>query len=373
MAQSSHRDDFFQTTTSLQETRRKAEKSSNTEGNPIKLQSKLLAIAPDPRSPGAVYVAESAGLLRKVVLETGKTTALYKGPTAPLTSICFSPDGATVFAGCWDKTIWSWDVASRTPKQKYQGHTDFVKTLISVRIGNDDLLVSGGADADIIVWNIHTGERLHVFQDYIRGVLDLAIDPMISDEDPAQITVFSSSSDRSIRRFRLSSPLKEQTQSDPILEHETSVNKLFFDADGDLWTASSDKTAKCLSRESKWKADTTLQHPDFVRDVVVHEQGGWVVTACRDEEVRVWNRATEKLHHTYSGHFEEVTGLLLVGATVVSISIDATIRQWSLDQAQLEVAKAKAEGSLQEEEVKNPQEALTEEEERELAELMGDD
>ena len=25
--------------------------------------------------------------------------------------------------------------------------------------------------------------------------------------------------------------------------------------------------------------------------LVVYEQGGWVITACRDEEVRVWNRA----------------------------------------------------------------------------------
>ncbi|KKZ61972.1 hypothetical protein EMCG_03529 [[Emmonsia] crescens] len=376
MAQSSHRDDFFQTTTSLEETRRKADKSGNSNGDPIKLQSKLLAIVADPSSKAAVYVAESAGLVRKVVLETGKTTALYRGATAPLTSICFSPDATTIFAGCWDKTIWSWDVASRTQKHRYKGHTDFVKAVVSQRLDGDDLLISGGADGEIIIWSIRTAERLHVFRDYTQGVLHLAIDPLVSEEDPTRITVFSSGSDRSIRHFPLSSPFKEQSLSDPIVEHETSVYKLFFDADGDLWTASADKTTKCLSREAEWKTDMTLEHPDFVRDVVVHERGGWVVTGCRDEEVRVWNRATGKLHHTYSGHFEEVSGLLLLGSTVVSISIDATIRQWSLDPAQLEVAKAKAESTAEEDEEinHNPKESLlTEEEERELAELMGDD
>ncbi|OJD18289.1 hypothetical protein AJ78_01665 [Emergomyces pasteurianus Ep9510] len=376
MAQSSHRDDFFQTTTSLEETRRKAEKSGNSHGNPIKLQSKLLAIVADPYSNASVYVAESAGLVRKVLLEVGKTTALYRGPTAPLTSICFSPDGTTIFAGCWDKTIWSWDVASQIQKPRYKGHTDFVKTVVTERLDGDNLLISGGADGEIIIWSISTGERLHVFRDYSRGVLHLAIDPLVSEEDPTRITVFSSGSDRSIRHFHLSPPFKEQSLSDPILQHETSVYKLFFDADGDLWTASADKSTKCLSRESKWTTVMTLEHPDFVRDVVVDEQGGWVVTGCRDEEVRVWNRATGKLHHTYSGHFEEVSGLLLIGRTVISISIDATIRQWSLDPAQLEVAKAKAESATQEvEEVNdNPKESLlTEEEERELAELMGDD
>ena len=77
----------------------------------------------------------------------------------------------------------------------------------------------------------------------------------------------------------------------PVIEHETSVYRLLFDADDDLWTASADGTVKCLVRERGWKAETTLTHPDFVRDVVVDERGGWIVTVCRDEEVRVWNRA----------------------------------------------------------------------------------
>jgi hypothetical protein len=69
------------------------------------------------------------------------------------------------------------------------------------------------------------------------------------------------------------------------------VYRLFFDEDGDLWTASADKFAKCLTRDSGWKPNLALEHPDFVRDVVVYDQGGWVVTACRDEEIRVWNKA----------------------------------------------------------------------------------
>jgi hypothetical protein len=58
-----------------------------------------------------------------------------------------------------------------------------------------------------------------------------------------------------------------------------------------MWTASADKTAKCLVRADGWKANLSLDHPDFVRDILVDEAGGWVVTACRDEEVRVWNRS----------------------------------------------------------------------------------
>ncbi|KAL1955783.1 hypothetical protein VTO42DRAFT_8103 [Malbranchea cinnamomea] len=368
---SSNRDDFFQTTASLEESDRKLQKSKNKHGNPIKLSSKILAVAADPRNNGCIYVAESAGVVRKVALETGETSAIYKGPTAPLTSLCFSPDGSVLYSGCWDKTIWSWDVATRKLKRKYEGHTDFVKTVITVMIKNQELLVSGGADAEIIVWDASTAERLYVAKGHPRAVQDLAIDPIIA-EGEAFLSIFSAGSDRTIRKFRLPPESATPALSDPILEHETSVYKLFFDEDGDLWTASADRTAKCLSRDSEWKANLTLEHPDFVRDVVVHERGGWVVTACRDEEVRVWNRATGELYHTFTGHFEEVTGLLLLGSKVVSVSIDATIRQWSLDPQDLQRAKAEAENpNLVEDKPQQP--ILSAEEEALLDELMRDD
>lgn len=82
---------------------------------------------------------------------------------------------------------------------------------------------------------------------------------------------------------------------------------------------------------------------------------------------------TGELHHTFSGHYEEVTGLVLVGSTVVSVSIDGTVRQWSLQPSELQKAVELAKKGPVDEEKQNTETALTEEEERELAELMGDD
>jgi WD40 repeat protein len=202
-----------------------------------------------------------------------------------LTSICLSPDGKLLFAGCWDKTVWSWDVASREIRQRYEGHSDFVKSVICARLGGEDLLITGGADAQVLIFNLATGQRTETFKGHARGIQDLNIDPEV---DETQAIVFSAGSDREIRQFRI---FGGGDDGQPLLPHETSVYKLFFDQDGDLWTASADKTAKCLVRADGWKANLSLEHPDFVRDVVVYETGGWVVTACRDEEVRVWNRS----------------------------------------------------------------------------------
>ena len=89
---------------------------------------------------------------------------------------------------------------------------------------------------------------------------------------------------------------------------------------------------------------------------------------------------TGTLYHTFSGHYDEITDLVVLSAQkVVSVSIDGTIRQWSLkpddlQKAKLEAAEA-AEGVVKEAaEKKVPLEKslMSEDEERELAELMND-
>lgn len=67
---------------------------------------------------------------------------------------------------------------------------------------------------------------------------------------------------------------------------------------------------------------------------------------------------------------------MLVGSTIVSVGIDATIRQWSLrpDELQKAVELAKKPTDQEKEEEEKPAESmLTAEEEAELAELMEDD
>jgi hypothetical protein len=77
----------------------------------------------------------------------------------------------------------------------------------------------------------------------------------------------------------------------------------------------------------------------------------------------------------FSGHFEEVTGLALLGQTLLSVSIDCTIRRWSLKPKDLQAAVTAAEeakiGGVKEATPEPKATALiTEDEERELAELM---
>ncbi|KAL8736051.1 MAG: hypothetical protein Q9181_002600 [Wetmoreana brouardii] len=385
-------DHFFQTSHSLAESERKSLKSKNKYGNPIRIPSKILSAVADPGSPnGAVFVAESAGNVRRIAVDTGEKDVIYKGPTAPVTSIAISPDGKRLFAGCWDKTIWSWSLSDRQPLLRYRGHTDFVRCVFTIKLASTDVIVSGAADASIVVWNIDSGERLHVLKGHTRGILDLAVDPSIYEPDIVvkdgieEAIIFSAGSDREIRRWRISLESAEQLESEkPILVHETSVYALRFDADGDLWTASADGTTKGLSRSQEFQPDTTIAHGDYVRAVALEEVGGYVVTAGRSEDVKVWNRGGGELVHVFEGHYEEVTELAMLDQRCVSVGIDGTVRVWGLKPEELRTARRKKEEdqrALAAGEVptdtqlleEDKASGLTEEEERELEELMEDD
>lgn len=72
MASSRNAGYYFQTSESLATTERKAKKAKNKHGDPIKLPSKILAVENDPFDDGAIYIAEAAGEVKRIVLEVCK-------------------------------------------------------------------------------------------------------------------------------------------------------------------------------------------------------------------------------------------------------------------------------------------------------------
>ncbi|OAA46207.1 WD40 repeat-like-containing domain protein [Metarhizium rileyi] len=388
-------DHFFETDASQAQRARKASKAGNKNGDPLEMKSKILAAVPDPKSPlSRIFIAESAGFVRRIELISSEPLAIYRGPKAPVT--CLAIGGAdikTIFAGSWDKDIWSWDVGSTQLGRKYNGHTDFVKAVLCTKLGGKDILISGGADKKIIVWDIETGGRLHTIQDPTTTMLaiqHLALDPTLTTAEEAVLV--SASSDPHIRRWKISLDRYEQIRESfhdrpdaerlTIEEHDTSIYKLVFDEDGedsDLWTASADGTAKCLSRSRNFVTEDCLHHGDYVRAVQPTEQ--WVITAGRDESIKIWDRATGKLYCSLEGHFEEITDLVLLRnpqgspERICSVSIDRTIRTWPLQKSDLDDVVKRiqdAEKSDVETAETGGENLLTAEEEAELADLMAD-
>ena len=361
-------------------------------------------------------------------LKSKQVKTVYSDASAPLTSLCFSEDA--LFTGCWDKSIHSVSLEHFRPLKRYiGGHDDFVKSVACVNVKRGDLakdteysqlLISGGADGYIVVWNIESGAKLHVLRGHSLSVLDLTINPNplpSATNRQEQVECWSAGSDRTIRKWTISEAQAHQlpfTHSehsdeaeDQLIVHDTGVNRIRFEkaldvlesgsiGEGHLLTASSDKTAKYFAISTKsqdeqadpylsLKEGQSFAHPDFVNDIVALPSDGLIATACRDEAVRVWDpEIGDDPVMVFDGHFEEVTALCtrkIDGEDVlVSASIDATIRvwpatlagieRWKIEMKQRELEQAKP---SQQDGEKGKRINLTAEEEAELAELMEDD
>ncbi|CAI0652607.1 unnamed protein product [Colletotrichum noveboracense] len=393
--ESSNQEHFFETDAQQAKRQQRAQKEENTFGNPLRMASKVLAVIPDPKKANSVYTAESGGRVSRVDTESRTATAKYTGPSVPVTCLAIGgQDNSILFAGSWDKAVWSWDVVTRKPLRRYDGHSDFVKAVVTGKIGDKHVLVSGGADKKIIVWDVEAGRKLHTLQDSASGasmmsLQSLAVDPVLSTKE--ELVIVSASSDPHIRRWKVSlggasqlpTEVKGAEDKLTIEEHETSVYKVVFHVTGDevdLWTASADGTAKCLLREKSFTAEDAFEHGDFVGAIALTDE--WVVTGGISQVIKVWDRTSGKLYASIDAHFDEITDLIVLRDpspgrqdVLCSVGIDCTLRTWPLDRKGLdgvvEEIQAAAEGK---EKVEEKQEGLmTAEEEAELAALMEDD
>ncbi|CAG8689906.1 22629_t:CDS:2 [Dentiscutata erythropus] len=343
---------FFQSDRDIAIQERRAKKQQNKTGDPIECTSKVLCmILPEKIDDSDyAYIGESGFIAKKINLSTKKTVKIFKGHTGPITCLgLWYKDGIEyLITGSWDKTLRKWDSKTKESLCTFSLHTDFVKSLaISHKTST---LFSGSSDKQIRSWNLLTGEPLKVFKKHTRGIEDLTF-------DEGEAFLFSASSDGHIIKWN---PLSGECLQ--IFEgHLTSVYALKV-FDEEMWTASADMTVK------RWdlytgKSDMSLEHPDFVKCLAIC--GPYIITGSRDESIRVFDIGSGKLIKVIDGHFDEVSCTAVREKSLYTGSLDCTLRMWSLTDIASQEPQSKP--TVQEE---TSSSLLTEEEERELKELM---
>ncbi|GJJ69596.1 hypothetical protein EMPS_01943 [Entomortierella parvispora] len=368
-----------------------------------------------------MFLAESGHVARKINLETGKTMRLFHGHTGPVTRVAvyYTQSGEErLVTGSWDKTIKIWDTHTKECLATLKGHTDFVKAIVvralivkktddsgkEIQVRQHELF-SASYDGTILHWDLETftpyqGGKGGPWKGHVRGINDLCLTVEEDSERPDDAEgddhgkeyLYSAGSDGTIRKWDITKGQGRGGHCVHVFNHHaTTVYRVIVEA-VEIWSASADKTAQRLDLETK-KVDTTLMHPDFVKSIAL--AGPYIVTGGRQETIRVWSVATGKLIKEITGHFDEVSSMVAIGTTLFTGSLDNTVRRWSLKEQDLvtpppqDIVEALADKSAVNTPTnsKGPEAPLvnkasapkekpslmTEEEERELAELMGSD
>ncbi|KAI8049464.1 WD40-repeat-containing domain protein [Syncephalis plumigaleata] len=430
IADASQTDALFQTDDAIIDGLRRRQKKEKQLGDPIEISSKILcmSLAPsviyknihnnskknDSRSDDDdgvyAYLGNSNHTARKVNLVTGSTVKVYKGHTGPVTSVAAfyryvekesgnKEKQELLLSGSWDKTLCLWDAQTKEALLTMRGHSDFVK---AIAIGKDHLVdgatrkdghpttaYSVSADGTARRWSLTTGACLAVYENKHRGQIEsvavtIGPNPTLGEETSSTDATASNTirewlwtagTDGTIRCWDVDTAKCIVT----LTGHETSIYDLHVPTNdgygGDLWTASADKSVRRWDLET-CSEDANIEHPQSVRSVSI--VGPYVATGCRDEDVRVFDVASGQLVAILEGHFDEIMSIVAHNGVLYTASLDATIRRWSMT----DIAAGKyilKSGDQQDDMTASNEETsttrdnlLTEEEERELAELLSD-
>jgi len=173
---------------------------------------------------------------------------IYRGHTAGVQAVTWSPDSNRVASGSMDKTIQVWDALSGDHIAIYAGHTDTVNTVAWSPDGN--YIATGAIDTTVRLWEVATGKQMYVY----RG-------------------------------------------------HSASVNSLVWSPDSQqIASGSTDKTVQILDAVSGNHRYTYHGHTGTVSSVSWSPDGKYIASGSWDKTVQVWNAETGAMLYTYEGY-----------------------------------------------------------------------
>ncbi len=91
-------------------------------------------------------------------LRTGQLIDILNGHTGPISSLCFSPNGAVLVSGSWDQTVRVWDIFEKKGSVEALNHASEVLSVDFHPNGKD--IISTTLGGQLYLWQTDEGNLL---------------------------------------------------------------------------------------------------------------------------------------------------------------------------------------------------------------------
>ncbi|EIE79300.1 hypothetical protein G6F46_008594 [Rhizopus delemar] len=232
-----------------------------------------------------------------------------------VTSLQF--DEKYTVVGCDNHRVEVFDTNSGKKIKTLEGHEGGVWALQFK--GEDDdgrILLSGGCDRDVRVWDLNQGKLKHILRGHTSTVRCLKI-------RDKQLAV-TGSRDTTLRVWDIQRGALLHT----LVGHQASVRCV--DIHGDIAVSGSyDFTARVWDLKTGRCKHILVGHTLQIYTIVTN--GTIIATGAMDAHIRIWSVETGECLATLHGHTSLVGQLQLSGTTLVSGGADGCLRVWDME------------------------------------------
>ncbi|KAJ2963899.1 hypothetical protein NQZ79_g1078 [Umbelopsis isabellina] len=191
---------------------------------------------------------------------------------------------------------------------------------------DDEMIVVGCDNHKIEVFNTTTGNSIHTLEGHEGGVWALQFKGGEA-HDPERLLV-SGGCDRDVRVWDLN-----KGQLKHVLRGHTSTVRCLKMRDKRIAvTGSRDTTLRVWDLQHGTMRHVLLGHQASVRCLDIHDN--LVVSGSYDSTARVWDINTGRCLHVLTGHYSQIYAIAFDGSRVITGSLDSNIRVWSAETGQ---------------------------------------
>ncbi|HEX3643323.1 MAG TPA: serine/threonine-protein kinase [Ktedonobacteraceae bacterium] len=240
----------------------------------------------------------------------------YKGHIDLVEAVGWSPNGKRIASASWDKTVQVWDAANGNPVFTYHGHNNYVYAVGWSHDGKR--IASGGYDATVQVWNAADGGHAFTYSGHNDPVSTVTWS--LNDK-----RITSGSYDKTVQVWDATDGGHTFTYSG----HTGWVNTVVWSPDSKrIASGSYDKTVQVWNADGS-HAFTYPGHSGPVLALTWSPDGKRIASSGTDN-VQVWDAADGGHVFTYSGHSSQVRAVAWSpdGSRIASASDDGTVQVW---------------------------------------------
>ena len=250
--------------------------------------------------------------------------ASLKGHTNSIQSLDISKNGSTLVSASTDNTIKIWNIKKDNHK--------LIKTfpiknhrVEEIKFAPDNIhFATAGSNAEIRLWDRRKNsddENLFITLKGHRGKVNSI------DYHPSQNLLISGGADKYIMLWNLD----QNKFIYKNMGHKGQINAISFSAAGDKYaTGSMDRTVKIWNLRNNRLLLTLKKHQRGIRDVAFSPDGRILASVSDDKKIILWDVQTGKVLKTLKGHdfIVSTADFSIDSKTLISSSRDKTIRLW---------------------------------------------